>query len=623
MRSIKLLVGIVTALICAQLLFAGPGLGQTDGDNGFLLLYFKEDDLYVESPTRGKKSITQTAENVTIITAREIQLMNAHTLADVLNTVPGVQIFMTGGPGSIAQASLQGSENRHAAVFLDGMPLNTLASNVADVGSLPVQNIERIEIVKGPASSAWGSALGGVINIITKSGGEDASGAVSASYGTANTGDFRAEAAGKADRLGYYVTAGRLQTDGFRPRNDFSGNNAFVKLSYDLTNSTKVQLSTDYQGFKRGEGEFQDYDLATDDRNKAMRSSLSVISSISKEITARLNLWRLHQQYDVYNYQISTASLISRDTFDDAGTGASAQFTWKHGEHNMVAGTDLDSRRLIANSLAGEEHFQRKYALYLNDTIAHGRFTVTPGVRHDRTDTNGTITSPSLGMTYKPVDVMLLRAYVAQGFSIPTLGETFGDTLFHAPNPDLKMERVTSYQAGAETTVIPFFWVKIGLFRHNVTDMLTTILLSESEGMVVNEGKATRKGLEIEIRTQPVYHTYFTAGAAFMNARDQATGETIKNFPQRTYDLGLRYDDGVLKLLAAGDYIYWNSDESYDGKYKAMIVDLHAVRTLSASPKRSVELFADVHNAFNGAQYPIVYYKNPGRWYEAGVRYLF
>ena len=233
MKKQRILAVFVIALLGMQLPLSVPAFGQADEDNKFLLLYFAEEDLFVETSTRARKSLTQAAENITVVTAQEIKLMNAHTLSDVLNTVTGVQVFLTGGPGSIAQASIQGSESRHVAVFMDGIPLNNLSDNIADIGAVPVQNIEKIEIIKGPASSAWGSALGGVINIITKSGRSDeVSGMVSASYGRNNTGDFRGEASGKGDRLGYYFTARRLETDGFRPHNDFAGNNGFAKISY-------------------------------------------------------------------------------------------------------------------------------------------------------------------------------------------------------------------------------------------------------------------------------------------------------------------------------------------------------------------------------------------------------
>ncbi len=236
-----------------MVLFRSSASAQSTEEKDFLLMYFKEEELVVEAPTRARKSLAQTAENVSVVTADEIRFMNAHTAAEVLNTVTGVQVFLTGGPGSSATAFIQGSGSRHVAVFIDGVPLNNLSDNAAELGSLPVQNIEKIEIIKGPASSAWGSALGGVINIITKAGQDEGFGGVlSASSGKHDTGDFRAEASGKKVGVGYYLTAGRLQTDGFRPHNDFSGNNAYAKLSYDITGATSVIATVSYDKVARG-----------------------------------------------------------------------------------------------------------------------------------------------------------------------------------------------------------------------------------------------------------------------------------------------------------------------------------------------------------------------------------
>src|SRR5271169_3704426 len=244
----------ILSVVGSLLAFSSIAYSQPDEDKNFLLMYFKEEELVVESPTRGPKSITQVAENITVVTSDDIKLMNAHTLAEVLNTVTGVQVLLTGAPGSTAEAYIQGSEQRHVSIFMDGIPLNNLSDNVTDVGSIPVQNIEKIEIIKGPASSAWGSALGGVINIITKSGNEKGSySVVSASGGERNTSDLRLETSGKRDSMGYYVTAGNLQTDGFRDHhNEFIGNNAYTKLSYDLTTNTSAILTMGFNNIKRG-----------------------------------------------------------------------------------------------------------------------------------------------------------------------------------------------------------------------------------------------------------------------------------------------------------------------------------------------------------------------------------
>jgi len=262
---------------------------QIEEEKKFLLMYFKEEELEVISATRSLMSITRVAENVTVITAEDIELMNAHTVADVLNTVTGVQVELRGGPGSAVGYSVQGSEFRHVAVFLDGISITNLSDNVAHLGFIPVQFIERIEIIKGPASSTWGSSLGGVINIITKpaAGIKTLNGTFSASYGEENTGDFRFEAHGKKDRFGYYLYAGRLQSDGLnglRPNNDISENSLFTKLKYDVSKNTDVQLTVLYNKDSLGQGEFGEYDFADFNKTENFISSLSFNTSLSKEI---------------------------------------------------------------------------------------------------------------------------------------------------------------------------------------------------------------------------------------------------------------------------------------------------------------------------------------------------
>jgi vitamin B12 transporter len=602
-----------------------PVFAQSDEDKNFLLMYFKEEELVVESPTRGPKPITQTAENVTVVTAEDIKLMNAHTVADALNTITGIQVLISGGPGSIAQASIQGSENRHVAVFVDGVPMNNLSDNVTDLGSLPVQNIEKIEIIKGPASSAWGSALGGVINIITKSGSiNKAGGMVSASYGEKNTGDYRVETSGKQEELGYYVSAGRLQTDGFRPHNDFAGNNAYAKLSYDITKNTSALFTLGYDRLSRGEAEISVQDLFRTDKLETLRSTFAINSSINNETNLNFSLWQMRQTYDFFNDQLSSGAVRSEDDFKDKGYGSSAKLTWKHESQNVVLGADADSRTLESNRIADGEQRLTKWALFVNDTMSFDRMSITAGVRRDHTNTNGDFTSPSLGTTYKIADNTLLRAYAARGFSIPPLSFTFGDNMFFSANPSLKMEKVWSYQLGAETTALKYLWLKVSGFRHDIRDVIKPEVLSGTSFTEVNAKKERRQGMEVEIKTALVYHTSLYAGAAFINVKDLETDQTVPNNPQRTYDLGIQYDDQKsFNALLKGHSIYWNSDSSFQGRYDSFIFDLNIVKKLFIHNEQMIEAFIDVHNIFNSSQYPTSFYKNPGRWFEAGIRYLF
>ncbi len=195
-------ISISAAITFCLTLSGAPALAQTAEEKSFLSLYFSEEELVVQSATRSPQALSRVAENMTVVTAAEIERMNAHTLADVLNTVPGVEVAMIAGPGSASSIGILGSTPAHVTVILDGVVINDLWGPRAEIGNIPVQNIEKIEIVKGPASSAWGSALGGVVNVITKTGRVvDQGGVLSGSYGNATFGDFRAEVRGKAGQV--------------------------------------------------------------------------------------------------------------------------------------------------------------------------------------------------------------------------------------------------------------------------------------------------------------------------------------------------------------------------------------------------------------------------------------
>jgi vitamin B12 transporter len=129
--------------------------------------------------------------------------------------------------------------------------------------------------------------------------------------------------------------------------------------------------------------------------------------------------------------------------------------------------------------------------------------------------------------------------------------------------------------------------------------------------------------MEVEIKSLPILHTSIIVGAAFMNAQDLDTGRTIQPMPQRTYDVGIQFDKDSLKAQLKGHYIYWNAPASFNGKYDSMIVDLHIAKELITHHDQSLAVYADVHNIFNGSQYLFDVFKNPARWFEAGVRYAF
>ena len=406
---------------------ASWAFAQSTEEITFLSMYFKEDELVVQTATRSPEPVPRVAENITVVTAADIELMNAHTLADVLDTVTGFEVWALGGVGQIAQGSILGSDNRHVTVILDGVVMNVVNTNIADLGWLPVQNIEKIEIIKGPASSAWGSALGGVVNIITKAGRSvDQGGAVYGSYGNKNFGDLRAEVRGKQDNLGYYLTGARLQADGLTPNTSVSENTGYMKLTYDLTAKTNLLFALNYIETSRHDGLFPDFDFTYKDSSQHLRSSVAITSAVTNDITFDLSVFSIRQYMDQATTILSTGDLMN-DKFIDTGYGTSAKLAYRETGQTVVLGMDADNRTESSALIANGEQSIRKWAIYANDTMVFDKLAVTPGIRYDHTNTNGSITSPSLGLTYGILNNTIFRAYAAKGFNIPTPGDTFGD----------------------------------------------------------------------------------------------------------------------------------------------------------------------------------------------------
>jgi vitamin B12 transporter len=618
---------LLSFFILIQVFLSAQVFAQSEEEKSFLSLYFKEDELRIISATRSLKSITRVAENVEVVTASDIELMNAHTLADVLNTINGVVAYVSGAsPGSIAATSIQGSSINHVVVFLDGVSMNLIVSDVADVSNIPVQMMDRVEIIKGPGSSVWGSSLGGVINIITKSprNSEKPGGMLSASYGERNTGDFRGEVSGTKSGFGYYLSAGRLQTNGLRAFEHLSTNNLYAKFTYEVSDRTNLLFTLFYQKGAREEGDLSAFDELDNDRTETLLGTLNLSSSLATGLNLDLSLRAARLRWDRDDLTLSTGEIFPERN-DDRKFGATAKLTWKTGIHTIVAGSDYDYKKEITDLSPGAD--LNVFALYANDTISIGKLTVIPGIRYDHTDRNEDFTSPSLGATWEVADKTLLRGYVGRGFQLPTLSSISTDGTFYRHNADLQPEKVWSYQAGVESAFLQYLWAKVSVFRHNISDAIVREQLDATNDVWtdVNKEKVRRQGIEAEIRSKKFYNFTLSAAASFVRSKDMTTGETLHDQPDYTYDLSLKYDDEKsFRALLKGRYVWWHqTQEGFIGNYNAFIFDLNLIKTIFRRQSDSAEVFLTGHNIFNGSSYPDDVFKNARRWFEGGLRYKF
>ncbi|MBC2695963.1 MAG: TonB-dependent receptor [Desulfobacteraceae bacterium] len=611
-----------------------------------LRLFYKEKDLVV-SPTRYPKPISQAAENITIITAKNIEDMNAHTVAEILNRVSGILISSNQDFGAISLFHIQGSGSRHVLVMLDGVPWNYLNGGSAETNSIPVGIIERIEIIKGPALSAWSSSLGGVINIITKSAGksEKPDGSISASYGKSDSLDYRVQVASKAGSVGYYLFAGYQKSDGLRDSRNFDNTSLYSKFKIPFSKSVNIGITMGCSAPQIELGDFPSVDITQTGDTRTFFGTASLDALLNKDLSLNFSVYNFKQKSVITNNSLGLGStgfageLFLNTSFIEETTGGSGKLVWIHGIHTAVLGVDFSRGKLDQTITAGS-YLQslpppyneppttkthpdiNKWAIFVNDTIAIDRWTITSGIRYDHNDITSSFVSPSVGVTYKLGKDSILKASVARGFTIPPLSWTSGGALYLDPNPSLDPEEVWSYQAGAETGAINYLWLKAAVFHHELKNALTLAYGEPpANDIYINEGKVRRNGIEIEAATVAIYNVSMSAGFVYIDINPTNERGLGCNY---ACDIGIRYDDKKSFMVELfGNYMWLDLDESSMAEYDDFIWDFNLNKRIRSKEKTATELFLTAHNIFNKSRYTYGDSKNPGTWIEAGIRFNF
>lgn len=616
---------------------------QSPEEMRMLELFYEKKDLVI-TPTRYPKPISQVAENITAITSEEIETMNAHTVAEVLRWVPGVFVNFSQDFGATSILGIQGSDDRHVTVLLDGIRWNFLSGGNAETNTIPVGIIDRIEIIKGPASSAWGSSLGGVINIITKRPGWEKTpwGSVQVSYGESGSLDASVQAFGKINALGYYLYAGRLESNGLRDNRDMDTMSLFSKVNIDLSREAALSFSFGYSEPENDLGPFPSGDIRSDSDNKTVYANAALDLDLTTRSTLNISGYYMSQDLNLNSdvlglgYTGSAGDFYINSDYDEETYGGAARIVWEPTRHTVVMGAEISQGNLEQTIRAGDflqaygapELNQTKpdvlsWAAYANDTIPIGKWTVTPGVRLDHNTVSGYFLSPSLGITFQPKNSMIFRGTVSRGFQYPSLSFSEGGGLFLDPNPDLDAEEVWSYQAGFETTALPLLRIKTTLFFYDLNNALTGISSpsSPNKGIVVNSGGLQRKGIELALITKPIKNFSFEASGTYVNYSE---ANSMKDMEFRAYNLVIAYDHpSTFKAQLAGHFEDSDDEIYYQANFDDIIWDLNISKAIFFSKELRAVLFVKAHNLFDGSQYYVDDTKNPTRWIESGIRFAF
>lgn len=480
----------------------------------------------------------------TVLHRADIERSRATTVADLLRTVPGVDVARSGGPGGVTSLFLRGANSNSALVLVDGVKVNSPYFGGVDLSSLGTANLERIEVVRGPFSALYGSeAIGGVVQIFTRRPEADGlSGKAHFGLGNASAREGGVSASYRRGTVGLTAGYGRTTIGGDLPNEHFAGTDVSAALDLRLSEGVRTGVTVRRESSRTG----IPFEGATATPRRATTADTTLVSvPLSLALGARTTL-EATGTFATDEPTFSDPDDAWGFTFSETRArraGGRLVVSHEGGANRISVGADLERTRVDNEDAFGVQLdglTTRTWSVFAEDrlSLAGDRFVVTAGVRRDEHDAFGASTNPRVAVSWKASSALRLRAAAGSAFRAPSTGELFYP---FSGNAALEPERSVSYEAGAEWTLGGGASLEATLFRSDVKDLIRYDFALQRN---VNVGRARMTGLDAALRVPLSATVRARASYAWVDTEDRDTGLPLLRRPKQRASLTLAEDLG-------------------------------------------------------------------------------
>lgn len=642
---------------------------------------YKSEDVVVTA-SRVEQQLADVNMSVSVITSEQIQQdAGATTIADLLeSTVPGIRVNNDGGQG-IDRIKIRGENSFRTVVMIDGQRISEQKSMSGVPLLIDPSQVERIEVIRGPASVLYGSdAIGGAINIITKKGGtKPIEGSVSIGFNSSNNGkDGSAQIYGGTNGWKYRIGAAASANDnldtplGEMPNTDSKTKSANAFLSYDIDPNKTVGVSFNYHDLEFMSADYTSPGFYVDvpEWERMRGAAFAEFKNISENfVRLRLDTAIESNKKQMQNHVVMFGPYMLDNFADNKLTTSSfnAQTDWQIGNaHYLIAGYEFSHDNLEAKSEAvgkvpsivpgvgmvptsynkAEKYdgYQMRHAVFatMETTLAEdwvfnygARYTwisndidihnELAGIKDHRDGNDGKVVF-NVGASYKGFENLALRANWSQGYRYPLLQELYIDTSMGSmgttyANPDLKPETSDNFEIGARYSS-GIIRVDAAIFYSDADDYITTVAIDENNSRYTNVGKAKTIGFELEAGVQLGDFEPYTVLTILRREYEENGVETTKTgTPKVTARYGVRYNTEYNGALWRADAyaVTQSATESLDvSDPDAEVISYGGATTFNLTG--GVSFGPDNAYSFDAGFYNIgdKAYQNNGAIYEAG-----
>ena len=498
----------------------------------------------VVTATRTIQSIDDALSSVTIITRADIQARQATSVQELLTGEAGIQISNNGGLGKATALFLRGTDADQVLVLVDGVKLTSVTLGTTAFEYLPVEEIDRIEIVRGPRSSLYGSeAVGGVIQIFTRRGQGEPLLTASAGGGSHNTENTSAGLSGSTSSLSYSVSSSYLGSDGyascrgtpvppgggcftfdFTP-DGFHSASQSARIRYDFSDTANVEVTAlRAQGGTRFAGTFVNHESFVQ-QTAGLTGRWSPLSSLQLAI-------RAGQSRDEATDELNFVPQSRFDTLHSQGT---LQVDWQLAtQHLLTLGTDAQ-RDSVASSVAYAVTSRRDIGSFLEyqGGFASERFSIS--ARHDDNEQFGGQATGSAAWSHGLAGGLRLIASFGTAFRAPTFNELYYPFF---GNPALRPEHSRSAELGIDGSRGEAQW-SLHTFENRVNDLIAF----DSSFLPANIETAVIRGAEGQLTARRAAWTGSLI-VTWLDPRNRTPGSASGNLLPRRATLSSRLELG-------------------------------------------------------------------------------
>jgi outer membrane receptor for ferrienterochelin and colicins len=612
-------VSIVVSACLAILLTEHAMAGEKSGDAPVV----KAENTVVTA-TMTEKIIKDAPGAIDVITGREIREMNAETAADVLEEAAGV--FVSTETGRQKRPDIRGTGNNRTLVLIDGRRLAAGFKDLVDLEQISVDLVDRIEVVRGPSSALYGSdAIGGVVNIITKSPPRELKMGLTGQYGQSAYGEGelglgRAFIGNSSERFGFLLGGGYWEKNGYDRDGvtpDDGDNLSFASAAgrFTYTIDAAHQLKVGLEAFEKdavGLRDMENLDRERDSNDRRLNYFFQYDGKPTSSSTVMLRVNHSEHENDI-DFAPET-SLIAGAVGDELDAEQSlnqieSRYSgWLFNRHLLTLGAEYrEEEREDASGLDDDIH---NLSFYLQDEYQlFEPLYLVAGLRWDEHSDFGSKWTPRASLIYHMLENLRAKASCGKGFRAPGLRELYVPSYMkrgkqiYEPNEDLDPETSESYEIGIEGEYRAFQG-RIMWFRNNIDDMIEAVY-STSTGSgsskkdyyrYQNITEVITSGVEFEWRQKLAMGLALAGNLTWLETEDESTGEDLEGRPDYKGFVKLSYHHPCSGIRANIRVHYIG--ERYDAEEDEDPVTL-VNAYVSKEITDTVKIYGGVDNLFN------------------------